>query len=175
MKKHHALLVLLLFMISCTQSDKKTDEDIYEFMSIMVIDQKLNLNYGLSIEPDLSYEIIKKSKNNSVISNTDSSYNINDFSFKPGSFNLTDQEIGEMTKQKEKHTSFSWDNDRLGFNVSNKNYWYKISVPVFSKDKSKVFIKISELCPGLCGSGKTILFIKENNQWRSATGLNWLH
>jgi hypothetical protein len=34
---------------------------------------------------------------------------------------------------------------------------------------------IRDLCKGLCGSGQTIVFIKENDKWKSYTGHIWFH
>jgi hypothetical protein len=44
--------------------------------------------------------------------------------------------------------------------------YYSLSMPIFSKDNKKAYLKISYQCEGHCGNGIEILFIKVNNQWR---------
>ena len=88
---------------------------------------------------------------------------------------LTKQDISGMIKQKEKLKAFKWNNNQLGFNLTNKSNWYSFSVPLFSEDKTKAVMMIRDLCSGLCGSGKTILFTKKNEKWTSNTGMIWFH
>ncbi len=88
---------------------------------------------------------------------------------------FTREDVNYMLQQKRKLKSFSWDNSRLGFDTTNKKAWYSFSVPLFSKDHKKAIMSVEESCPGLCGSGYTMLFTKQNNVWTSHYGIMHFH
>ncbi|MBL4642668.1 MAG: hypothetical protein JKY44_03650 [Flavobacteriaceae bacterium] len=186
-KTCNILILLLILTISCVKSEKKnitSNEDIYEFMKVVIKEQNLNLSYGISIKPESDFDITKSDNENfkSLKTNLDSveqksdslnwSVNLNSLTLLS---NLSKEDISEMISQKESSKTFEWNNARLGFNLSNKNNWYSFSVPLFSKDKNKAVMMIRNLCPGLCGEGKTILFIKKDGKWTSNLGMQWLH
>ena len=156
-------------------------------MKIVIKEQKLDMNYSLRIYPESDFHIStsdsitfnnllfeldsKKQKIDSLSSDT-SSYFITPLSFLS---DFTKTDIAEMKYQKKNVASFQWDNSRLGFNLSNKENWYSFSIPLFSKDKNKVVLMIKSLCPGLCGSGQTIIFLNKNGNWTSQIGRFWYH
>ncbi len=155
-------------------------------MKVIIDEQELNLNYGLRIEPEINFDLAKSDEENfkSLLSvleyeNKNKITDSLNWTYELNSENLlselTKQDISEMIKQKEKLKAFKWNNSELGFNLSNKNNWYSFSVPLFSEDKTKAVMMIRDLCPGLCGGGKTILFTKKNEKWISNTGIIWLH
>ncbi len=183
------IFAILFILISCGQtsnSNLEYNQDIYNLMKVVINEQELNLNYGLKIEPEQGFDpsntdskifesLMTEQETNVEFKMSDSiiySYELNSENLLA---DLTKQDISEMIKQKEKLKSFKWNNNQLGFDLSNKNNWYSFSVPLFSEDKSKAIIMIRDLCPGLCGGGKTILFIKKNEKWTSNTGMIWLH
>ena len=84
-------------------------------------------------------------------------------------------DISTMLKQKEILADFKWNVKRLGFNVNNDSNWYAFSVPLFSTDRKKAIMMIENLCPGLCGTGSTIMFIKKKDKWTSNQGKFWIH
>lgn len=88
---------------------------------------------------------------------------------------LTKSDITYMLAEKRRLQHFSWDNKRLGFNVTNKENWYVFSLPYFSKDKKTALISIRSLCPGLCGSGYVLLYRYEKNKWISKQVDFWVH
>lgn len=88
---------------------------------------------------------------------------------------LTKGDIDEMLSQKKKLSNLTWDNSRLGFSSTNNKNWYCFSRPLFSKDRKKVILMIRNLCPGLCGTGWTVVFTKLNNKWTSQTGGQRIH
>lgn len=207
--RNNIIFVLILTLFGCGQSDKADNKDlvdstlkladtltrgksnirdtsnqyIYDFMQVVIADQKLDLSYGLTIEPsrgcDLSQDdstflktlLIEKSKPKK---DTSDWRNVT-VTFNGLSKCLMKADIDEMLLQKEKLSKFTWDNSRLGFNNSNNKNWYCFSIPIFSKDKTKAVMMIRNLCPGLCGTGWTVLFINENNRWTSTTGGQWMH
>ena len=173
--------------MSCGQvlnNNQEQNLDIYELMQAVIKEQELNLNYGLTLEPEMSFDLAKSDEENfkSLLSAIESKNNIADAPNWTGELNsenllsdLTKQDIFEMIKQKENLKTFKWNNSELGFNLSNKNNWYSFSVPLFSEDRTKAVIMIRDLCSGLCGGGKTILFTKKNEKWTSNIGMIWLH
>ena len=88
---------------------------------------------------------------------------------------LTIVDIAFMLQQKKDRLNFKWDNSKLKFDIENDSHWYAFSIPLFSKDRSKAVLMIKDLCPGLCGTGWTLLYKKENNKWKSQTGGTWWH
>lgn len=43
--------------------------------------------------------------------------------------------------------------------------YYSLSKPIFNKESTKAYIKVSYHCGEYCGGGMEILFIKTNNKW----------
>lgn len=160
-----------------------SNQYIYDFMEIVISDLKLDTKYGLDAEPETSCNLsdddetylqsllIEKSKTKTEV---DSGFMMGIIAFQLPKC-LTQADIDEMLSQKKSVRGFIWDNSRLGFNTSNKKNWYSFSKPLFSKDRKKAVMMIRELCPGLCGTGKTVLFRKENNKWISYESGMWLH
>ena len=159
-----------------------TNQYIYDFMKIVIEEQQLNLDYGLEIEPkqrcDLSTEdsvflqtlLIKKN-----IKKKSNELNRILISMNELPKCLTRSDVEGMLQQKKRLSKFLWNKSRLGFNLNNNKNWYNISVPLFSKDKSKVVMTIENLCPGLCGTGSTVVFTKKNGKWNSTDGGIWYH
>lgn len=187
-KLQHLLLLILLAFCSCKQSKKDTShQDIYEFMKVVIKLEKLNQNYGLRINPEsrfntsesdsitfnnLLFEIDYKKQKIDSLSNDIYTFQITPLFFLSG---FTKEDIAEMKNQKKNIKYFQWDNSRLGFNATNNENFYSFSIPLFSKDKNKAVMMIKNLCQGLCGSGKTIIFTKNNNKWTSSYGRIWYH
>lgn len=61
------------------------------------------------------------------------------------------------------HLTTSKEQDTIDKNTR-EPYW-KMSVPIFSKDLNKAYIVVNEICYGLCGSVSYVLLEKTNNQW----------
>ena len=157
---------------------------IYDFMKMVIEEAKLDLSYGLYIIPGESCDPGQNDKSylNSLLiqkKEKEKSGDIYDGQTitiiqEPERF-LTKADRNSMLLQKEKLDSFEWDISRLGFNSMNKKNWYRFSVPLFSVDKRKVIMMIEDLCPGLCGTGNTFVFTKENNKWTSKKYGWWWH
>ena len=169
-----------------SEKDSINDNEIYDFMQIVITDQKLQKEKGLTLEPQLSCDLSLDDKEflktllidtakHEIISDTSDRRNRTFTAIDLLGKCLTNDDIDFMLQQKNHHLSFKWDNSRLGFNSNNDKYWYVFSVPLFSKDKTKAIMMIRDLCQGLCGGGWTVLFKKENSKWVSQTGNQWLH
>jgi len=205
-------LYFLLIAFGCTQSNRSSNHElvagldtstiktststanipdtsnqyIYDFMKIVIREQKLNLTYGLTIEPesgcDLSgddYSFLKtllietKKQENNTDTGDWRKMTVSIFEMPKC---LTHADIKSMLGQKSKLLPiFKWDNSRLGFDLTNNKNWYCFSIPLFSADKKKAVMMIRDLCQGLCGTGWTVLFRKEQNKWVSQTGGQWIH
>ena len=160
-----------------------SNQNIYDFMKVVIADQKLDLSYGLTIEPEQGCDLSQDDKiflKTLLIEKTKPKKDTDDWRNMTITINqlpkcLTKGDIDEMLLQKEKLSNFTWDNSRLGFNLSNKKNWYCFSRPLFSVDRQKVIMMIRNLCPGLCGTGWTVVFTKQNNKWTSQTGGQWIH
>ena len=173
--------------------DSVSESEIYDFMKVVIANQKLKTNNGLSSEPKLNCDIslddkeflksllidTTKQETNNYTDTTDWKNGIITFTatteFGQLDKCLTNADIAFMLQQKADHSNFKWQNTKLGFNIKNDSTWYAFSVPLFSKDKSKAIIMIEDLCSGLCGLGWSVLFKKEDNQWISQTGNQWFH
>jgi hypothetical protein len=160
-----------------------TNQYIYDFMKMVIAERQLKLGYGLAIEPeqdcDLSSDdavflktlLIEKKKKTDVPEDaTGVLITLNEL---PKCFTKADVE--NMLQQKKAFSKFTWDNSRLGFNADNHKNWYCFSVPLFSRDRKKAIMMIRNLCPGLCGTGSTAVFINKNGKWTSIDGGQWIH
>jgi hypothetical protein len=159
-----------------------SNQYIYDFMKVVISDQKLDLSCGLTIEPEQSCDLQddKMFLKRLLIEKLKPKIKTGDWRNTTITFNelpkrLTSVDIDDMLLQKEKLKSFTWDNSRLGFDISNKRNWYCFSRPLFSKDRKTVLMMIRNLCPGLCGTSWTVMFVYENNKWTSKTGNQWIH
>ena len=170
-----------------SQKDSISDKEIYDFMQIVIADQELQKENGLTFEPQSNCDLLLDDEEflKSLLIDTIKHEVPSDTSgWRNGTFTatielldkcLTNADIDFMLQQKIDHSNFRWDNSRLDFNMNNNNNWYIFSIPLFSKDKTKAIMMIRDLCRGLCGGGWTVLFKKENNKWVSQRGNQWLH
>jgi hypothetical protein len=171
-----------------------SDPEIYAFMQMAIAKLGLNKNYAVSVEPEkncsnnddetsfLNSLLIKRAEKITFSKDSISGYSIPSVTSYiileaanlPNC--LTKSDVQTMIDERIAHKNFKWNNERLGFNPFNKKKWYSFSVPVFSNNKTKVLLKIEDLCPGLCGWGKVVLFTKQKNvRWKTDEGANWIH
>jgi hypothetical protein len=178
-----------------------SEKEIYEFMQMVVKDQKLFMAMHLVSRPDTRctthddssylytldsalvtlFEADKLKHDDTCLVNLGgymiglhrgNTYYINQSQIERC---LSKNDIAYMLRQRQEQKDFRWDSKRLGFSKKPTDNEYHISVPLFSEDKSKVILKIEDICPGLCGSGYTVMYIKRNGQWISEKGPSWLH
>ena len=164
-----------------------SNQNIYDFMKVVIATQKLDLSYGIEIDPQPNCDLSQDDKtflNTLLIENKkhETKADTNDLINLSISSNmlernkcLTKADITSMLEQKESLATFRWSNSRLGFSQTNDKNWYCFSIPIFSLDKNKVVMMISSLCPGLCGTGSTVLFVKEKDKWVAKTSEQWVH
>jgi len=166
------IIVALIFLHPFFIIAQEVDEVrfIYAFVKEIMAQQNIDLNNGLQLEaePNVAENQDDKTYLKSLLIN-ENEINRQNYSTIitltiPGKC-LTKKEMKSMLDQKRKFKNFKWDNSILGFNIENKKNYYTFSVPLFSPDKTKAVMMIKSICPGLCGSGQTILFKKENGEW----------
>ena len=183
-----------------------TNQYLYDFIKMLEKDQQLNYSYGLTLEVQNSlshkedntyllkfikgkpetityYPMGIKRKDTLLADSTIVQLKPEPFIFTTSALSianplacLTKADIKYMLAEKIRLQKFSWNNQRLGFNLSNKNNWYVFSLPYFSKDKKKALISIRSLCkPFLCGGGYVLLYRYEDNKWKSTKVDYWIH
>ena len=201
MKLHWVALLLVLLLCGCRAGNKQlasatpavndtaidfsppgfnnkadtSNQYIYDFMKVVIADQKLDLNHGVAGTPEqklytaydyrafLTELLIDTSEHDTALRQEGRPIVIRATLKKC----LTQGDIDYMLLQRKNMANFYWNNGRLGFNFSDAGNYYSFSVPVFSKDKRKAIIMINDLCPGLCGTGYTLLFTKKGKRWDS--------
>jgi hypothetical protein len=163
------------------------NQDIYDFVKVVIADQKLDLLYALTNEPEQSCDLSQDDNaflKTLLIEQQKQKENADtgDWRTKTITVNLfelpkclTEDDIAYMLSQKLKLSTFKWDNSRLNFNPNNNKNWYCFLLPLFSKDRRKAVMMIRNLCPGLCGTGRTVLFTKQHSKWISQTVGQWIH
>ena len=159
---------------------------IYDFMQEVVKEVKLNKKFGLNRKPELSCYINENDEDflrtliydgkmkKKIIKSSGYDILIEETIFELPKC-LTVEDIDYMLNQKDELKNFMWNPSKLGFSNSNNDNWYIFSVPLFSKDRNKAVMMIRDLCPGLCGGGRTVVFIKEGSTWESYSNFGWIH
>lgn len=198
------LLILFLSNFSVGQvksadknlSIEKNNQEIYDFIQLVIAQTNLNKDYNLSLTSYDNYDItntyLEKFRIDTIlkVSEKKTSHLIKDsitgkyINSKIEPINsiwpsqpkvLTTNDINYMLEQKKYSENFKWDNTIINFNKTNKDNWYTISLPLFSIDKTKVIVTIVDRCKGLCGTGYTYLFIKMGDEWKKETISYWVH
>ena len=181
--------------------DHTTYPEIYSFLKSLIKSHDLDSSFGLILEPetfcdlsqtDIAYLkknlLLEKNRKLQTIAKTDTTRltdSILNVSYElPPIINastlqtryLTYSDINFMVRNKPDPKVFRWDNSRLGFNMKNKEKYYNLSIPMFSRNHKIAVILIEELCPGLCGTGMTYVYRKNSQKWiHSSTGMFWVH
>ncbi len=191
MKSFTQYLFLAVFLIGCTNhrkndSLKVTDDEIYMFVKMVLKDlektQKLEGTQDYYLQDELATPSF-------VYDNP--SFKLDKY-FQKDDLDFIQKQIGERKdflliqdsiKSKRiisKKIIDSFNKDRNG-NIDRKshflknykkkygnNFYDKLSLPIFSKDKKTVLIDISSFF-----GGKTIIYRKENNIWKSDMIVGW--
>jgi hypothetical protein len=170
--KQFLILCIIIALCGCIR-ENRNDDRIYEVLSFVIEDQNLDKNYGLTLTPE--YQIDDTKSNKEFLLSLLESKNTAQHS--TGSDRkqhfLSPEDVDGMRYQLSSASNFSWDNNRLKFNLSNKENWYVFSPPLFSKDGTTAVMMVRHLCLGLCGSGWHLVLKKENGKWTSQRGITW--
>lgn len=178
------LSILLLFLVPFTllgqaygdSSNKISTKEIYSIIQRVIQNEKLKKKYGLEITPekycnfnqdDASYlqTLLIKPTQPDTIQHSGSPDTIETFISYPDKNILTPADIEYILNTKENFKDFSWDNNRLKFNLKRRDQYYTFSVPYFNLAHDKVIVMYEFHCPGLCGGGSTILLTRTDKGW----------
>lgn len=89
---------------------------------------------------------------------------------------LKEEDVPHMISQKDKYTDFRWNVALLGFDSTNTMEWYEMTVPVFSKDSSRVVVGVHYHCSYMECSGNTpVILYRKGDGWESEAGPVLLH
>lgn len=170
------VLTILFSFLSFSQNQKWNDDEIYSIVKVVITKEKLNKNYGLEKKAFEHFtvrdeEFLKQFLKISKKQNSDSDLILIPFSNEEV---LEENDISEMLDFKKDFRDFEWYNSQLKFSNNKKNS-YQFSIPFINKDRTKVIIQYSLICPGLCGGGKTLFLNKVNNDWQITSLITWMH
>lgn len=188
------LSILVLFLVPLSLqgqsygdiSNKNSTKEIYSIIQRVIKNEKLNKKYGLDITPekycnfnqdDASYlqTLLIKSTQPDTIQLSGSTDIIQTFFSYPDTNILTPADIEYILNTKENFKDFSWDNNRLKFNLKRQDEYYTFSVPYFNLAHDKVIVMYEFHCPGLCGGGSTILLTRTDKGWNYTNLQNWVY
>ncbi|MBI3220580.1 MAG: hypothetical protein HYZ44_13785 [Bacteroidetes bacterium] len=197
--KELPFIILILLTFSCGQKrdripiDKSVtvsakgdlnNVDLYEALQFVISDQQLDKRLGIKTTPIslsehfLTERLIDTLDNSSIIEIKEGKLVLKDsfsISFHPPRV-LTREDIDFMLNQQRILEDFYWDNSRLGFNTSNTKEWYEFSIPLFSRDSSKIVMQMYWTCDQfLCRHDTPILLTKDEGHWAADTGPVVLH
>lgn len=151
------------------------NERAYNFLNELILQEYMNKNFGLDLDfevfTQIEIEMLEKGakKSSTIMTDTISDYrSVNE---KPKY--LSKQQVNHFIEEHEATLSRKIAPARLELNLNNREMWYSLSYPLFSVTGDTVLIKISELCPGLCGTGERSIFIKEEKGRWSKEILDW--
>ena len=190
MKKNLTYLICILLFVGCTNSEKKTsnevtDADIYKIVKILLNDmssqQKLEGTNDWFIINELETPFFVYENPSFKLENYFSKEDIiaiNKQISTRKKFILLQDSIKSKTLLSKKIIDSFIDekakNRRNTFleNYSKKygnNFYQTISLPIFSKDKKTVLIDVSSFL----GGGQSILFKNIDGNWKSETVVSW--
>jgi hypothetical protein len=164
-----------------------TESDIYSILEYIIAERKLSKDYGINIEPADRCDPGKDDREflTGLISATEPKDSLVDSGHLiikiPLGYDfglpkcLTKENVDFMLHQKEMNKGFKWNNSKLGFNLDNHDNWYEFSVPLFSEDKTKAILIVSNLCKGLCGTQQTFLVETNSDARTFKTGYHYIH
>lgn len=192
--KNLSAIILILLTISCRHKPEaiqttnnstvlvKKDTshaELYKVLQFVIADQQLNRRTGINTEPIpiseqyLLERLIDTTDVSSAVVLKDGKLVLKDtftYTIHPPRV-LTNDDISFMKSQLAKLKNFYWDNTRLGFNASNEKEWYQFSVPLFSRDSTKIVMHMYWTCNQfMCRDETPILVKKEQGHWIVETG-----
>jgi len=149
-----------------TADNSVTKEEIEGFIQFLIQDGTLKTTDYLKAEPikvspDKLFDELEK--NSRIRTKKDSTL-----------FREFREDLPTIMTMYEELDNFKFKTKRLGFRKGKKEKYTSISLPYFNPKKDKVLIEITESCPGLCGSGRIILFERDNGKWTYRHRKMWL-
>lgn len=71
---------------------------------------------------------------------------------------------------------FRFNVKQLGLKLKrNHDVYTRMSLPFFNPTRDIALVQISDVCPGLCGGGRVLIYVKKDGQWTHRMSKGWLH
>lgn len=150
--------------------------DIYELARAVVQSRASNTLYEIKPEPDPVFgydniEEFRRAFRKRIVQSESLEKQFREF---------TAADIDSMYHQEQKPALRYWNTAMFEHTGTDTTFWYRISLPLFSRDKQRAVMKISTLCPGLCGNGELLVFYKKRKlgtatEWSIQIAETWLH
>lgn len=180
--------IIILLHVHCRNhkaDDKEaTIKDVYAVMRILIEQGQLDRSYGLAIEPDSTCFMDQKDELYlqslrirpeplDTIIESDSAV-VTNFSY-PDRNLFTEADIAYILRTKKAFEHFVWNSKELPFNPANTINYYSFSFPYFNLAHDRVIVRFELHCPGLCGTGSTIILNRTKNGWEQVVLERWIH
>lgn len=184
--KLFSYLFFLLFPILYFGQNSKDMQDVYNVLNAVVLNKKLDKKRGINLIPYQTYKpdkdilneyLIKKVENKTqenLNGNKASDIVVPELTY-PDKNLLSEKEIDEMLKFKQKFKNFKWNNKFLNFDTRNKTDFYEFSIPFMNKNRDKVIVQYFYRCPGLCGNDIIVYLEKKAGRWEMNTLSTSIH
>ena len=188
------LLILFAFISSTTYAEKLvknacnvSEKEIYSIITTVIHEIGLHKEYRLHAKPILHcsihgndsaflqtlLKIPQKKDTVGYYSDGEPIVMIQSSSY-PEKNLLLQSDINELLCSRAHARKLIWNNSRFRFNAKNKNDSYGFSMPYFNNAHDVVVLMYQSFCPGLCGTGETLVLKKEAGHWRIHVVDNWV-
>ncbi|MTH14274.1 hypothetical protein [Flavobacterium sp. LC2016-01] len=163
----YLIYITFVFVLNVTQVNSQTNTNLIsdkEYKAFF-IDLKQNLKTNRIETKIEKYSII--SKNNPIIKEWSKYFTKEDIVFQNKQINLLKTKKNIPANLID-NVHFISDNELkiIEENLSEKNAYYSLRYPIFSKNKKLAGIWIKYNCGNYCSENKLILYKKVNNHWK---------
>ncbi len=134
--KQFLILCIIIALCGCIR-ENRNDDRIYEVLSFVTKSNKEFLLSLLESKNTAQHSTGSDRKQHFLELKVAIEYN---FSLDKC---LSPEDVEGMRYQLSSASNFSWDNNRLKFNLSNKENWYVFSPPLFSKDGTTAVMMVA--------------------------------
>jgi hypothetical protein len=189
------LIFTFLFLLSCKNSESKTElevskvKDINQIVQVVIIEDSLNvLKNGTDTRmfckelTKLSIYVPEKTKDGVIPPPPPPSFNqvsIEDLLHYRKSFYFSAKDSLNLLKQNSNPEKFKIEEslaEKINQTTKEKEInkkkmdrpfdFYEMTIPIFSLDNQKAYLELNHYCGGLCGSGISIYLQKSNGKWK---------
>jgi hypothetical protein len=189
------LIFTFLFLLSCNNSESKTElealkvKDINQIVQVVIIEDSLNVlkngtDTGMFCKEltKLSVYVPKKTKNGEIPPPPPPSFkevSIEDLLHYRKSFYFSAKDSLSLLKQNSNPEKFKIDESlakKINQTTKEKEInkkkmgkpfdFYEMTIPIFSLDNQKAYLELNHHCGGLCGGGTSIYLRKINGKWK---------
>jgi hypothetical protein len=192
--RNTVLIYMFLFLLSCKNSESKTElevsklKDINQIVQVVIIEDSLNvLKNGTDTRmfckelTKLSVYVPEKTKNGEIPPPPPSfkEVSIEDLLHYRKSFYFNAIDSLSLLKQNSNPEKFKIEEslaEKINQTTKEKEInkkkmgkpfdFYEMTIPIFSLDNQKAYLELNHHCGGLCGGGTSIYLRKINGKWQ---------